>query len=68
MQTQQDHDSRRGLAEMGMSMAINESFLRLMKPDLDRRLTLLQGMEVEQLNKAKDDASAPKAKPTVSSR
>ncbi len=63
MQTQRDDDSRRGLGGMSMSMAINESFMAIVKPDLDRRMALLQGMEVEQVNKAKDAASAAEAKP-----
>ena len=33
-----DDDSRRGLAGMSMGMSINESFMRIMKPDLEQRL------------------------------
>jgi len=34
---QKDDDSRRGLAGMSLGMSVNESFMRIMTPDLERR-------------------------------
>ncbi len=63
MQTQRDDDYRRGLGGMSMSRSINESFMAVMRPDAERRVALLYGIEMEKLNKAKDAASAAEVKP-----
>ncbi|MHC1767260.1 MAG: hypothetical protein AB9869_23765 [Verrucomicrobiia bacterium] len=44
---QLDDDSRRGLAGMSLAMAINESFMRIMRPALERRLAVQRGIEAE---------------------
>lgn len=48
-----DEDARRGLAGMSLSMAVTESFMRLVKPDLDRRLALQRDMEIQRENEQK---------------
>jgi hypothetical protein len=48
---QKDDDSRRGLAGMSLSMSVNESFMRLMTPDLVRQLAVQNGIETEEASK-----------------
>jgi len=58
---QKDDDSRRGLAGMSLGMSINESFMRIMTPDLAHRLAIQSGIETEEISKAnkpKDTAPA----------
>ena len=44
---QKDDDSRRGLAGMSLGMSVNASFMRIMQPDLEQRLAIQRGIEVE---------------------
>jgi hypothetical protein len=55
---QKDDDSRRGLAGMSMGMSINESFMRIMRPDLQSRLAAQLGIETEEANKPVDTPAA----------
>ena len=57
---QKDDDSRRGLAGMSLGMSINESFMRIMTPDLVRQLAVQSGIETEEISKAnKPKETAP---------
>jgi hypothetical protein len=53
---QKDDDSRRGLAGMSLSMSVNESFMRIMTPDLESRLAVQRGIETEEANKPTETA------------
>jgi hypothetical protein len=55
---EKDDDSRRGLAGMSMGMAVNESFMRIMTPDLQRRLEVQRGIETEVAGKPKERPTA----------
>ena len=43
---------------MSLGMSVNESFMRCMTPDLERRLAIQTGMEIERASKPKDTAPA----------
>jgi hypothetical protein len=57
---QKDDDSRRALAGMSLSMAMNESFMRITRPDLERRLAFQRGIELD-AEKERKDAAEKKA-------
>jgi len=57
-----DEDRRRGLAGMSLSCSVNESFMRIMRPDLERRLALQMGLEVEQQTKAHSQGTGEPAR------
>jgi hypothetical protein len=57
-----DEDRRRGLAGMSLSCAINDSFMRIMRPDLERRLALQMGLEVEEQARANSHGAGQTAR------
>jgi hypothetical protein len=52
-----DEDRRRGLAGMSLSMAISESFERMMRPELERRLAMQRGIEIGEAHAWNDVAN-----------
>lgn len=52
---QKDDDSRRGLSGMSLALSMNESFMRIMKPELERRLAVQRGLETDNSSEAPGD-------------
>ncbi len=56
-EVQKDNDARRGLAGMSMSRAINESFMAIMRPEMEQRLAVQRGVEMEEASASKSGPS-----------
>jgi hypothetical protein len=53
-----DDDARRGLAGMSLAVSVNESFNRMMQPEIERRLAAQRGIESDWQSKAAANESA----------